>query len=286
LEELSSRLLIERGSQLSSTTSPRGDCIIEIASVEHPRLLAALLEEAQARNVPIGRVSQGGGSRGLTDDELRTMLELAHSASVEVFTFVSPRNSFEPLTDPSAGDQLRGELAFADGLADLERCVAFGVDGVLVADIGLLAVAGRRSREGTLGGLKLKTAAAIAPRNAAAAALYAELGATSINTAASSTVDDLAAMRAAIGPDVALDVYVESPDEFGGGMRYREVPELVARLAPISLKFGLRNAPSLFPYGRHLEPAAEATIREKVRRAEIALARLAEGVPAEGVGGV
>lgn len=270
---------------MSFTAGPRADCIIEIASVEHPHLLGALLDEAQVRNVPIGRVSQGGGTRGLTDDELRTMLDLAHGAGVEVFTFISSRNSFEALPDPSGGDQLRGEAAFADALSDLERCVAFGVDGVLVADVGLLAVAGRRRREGTLGTLKLKTAAAIAPRNAAAAALFAELGATSINTAASSTVDELAAMREAIGPDVGLDVYIESPDDFGGGMRYREVPELVRRLAPVSLKFGLRNAPSLYPYGRHLEPAAEATIREKVRRAELALARLAEGAT-EGVPGV
>jgi Peptidase family U32 len=270
---------------VSSTASPRSDCIVEIASVEHPRLLAALLEEAQARTVPIGRISQGGGTRALTDDELRTMLDLAHAAGVEVFTYISARNSFEPLADPSGGDQLRGEAAFADALAELERCVAFGVDGVLIADIGLLAVAGRRRREGALGPLKLKTAAAIAPRNAASAALYAELGATSINTAASSTLDDLAAMRAAIGNAVSIDVYVESPDDFGGGLRYREVPELVRRLAPISLKFGLRNAPSLYPYGRHLEPTAEATIREKVRRAQIALGRLAEASLAGEVAG-
>jgi hypothetical protein len=269
-------LLIERGSPVSANASPRGDCIIEIASVEHPRLLTALLEEAQARDVPIGRVAQGGGTRGLTDDELRTMLDIAHAAGVEMFTFISARNSFEPLSDPAGGDQLRGELAFADALAELDRCVAFGVDGVLIADIGLLAAAGRRRRDGTLGPLKLKTAAAIAPRNAAAAALYAELGATSINTASSSTLEDLAAMRAAIGAGVSLDIYIESPDEFGGGMRYREVPEFVRRLAPVSLKFGLRNAPSLYPYGRHLEPAAEAAVREKVRRAELALARLAE----------
>jgi hypothetical protein len=272
---------------LSPTALPRGDCIIEIASVEHPRLLTALLEEAQARDVPIGRVAQGGGTRGLTDDELRTMLEIAHAAHVEVFTFISSRNSFEPLPDPSGGDQLRGEFAFADAIAELERCVAFGVDGVLVADIGLLAAAGRRRRAGTLGALKLKSAAAIAPRNAAAAALYAELGATSINTASSSTLEDLAAMRAALPPEVTLDIYIESPDDFGGGMRYREVPEFVRRLAPVSLKFGLRNAPTLYPYGRHLEPAAEATIREKVRRAELALARLAESesdVAADGAG--
>ncbi len=269
--------------------------VVEIASVEHPSLLRALLDEAASRSVPVGRISQGGGSFLLTEGELQTMVELCHANGIEIFTFTSSRNSFEQLTDAHGEDQLRGEVAFADAVAELHRCAAAGVDGVLVADLGLLALAGQLVLDGRLAALKLKSAAAIAPRNAATAALYARLGATSINTASSSTIEDLAAMRAAIGPDVSLDVYVESPDGLGGGMRYREVARIVRELAPVSLKFGLRNAPTLYPYGVHLEPVAENTIREKVRRAQIALARLAEGEPSAfmvpgrespGIGGV
>jgi hypothetical protein len=255
--------------------SSDGRYLIEIASVEHPRLLEALLDEAAIRRVPIHRVAQGGGSYTLTEAELRAMVELAHAHTVDLYTFISSRNSFDQLVDPSAGDLLRGEAAFADAVVELHRCAAAGVDGVLIADVGLLAHAGDLARRDELGSLKLKSAAAIAPRNAATAELYARLGATSINTASSSTIDDLVAMRAALSADVTLDVYVESPDGFGGGMRYRELPEIVERLTPVSLKFGLRNAPELYPYGAHLEPMAENTIREKVRRVEIALARLA-----------
>lgn len=247
---------------------------IEIASVEHPRLLRAVLDEAQRRGVPLKRVSQGSGTHMLTESELAEMLGLAREAGVEFYSFISSRNSFEQLVDAQGADQLRGEHAFADAVDELHRCVAAGVSGVLVPDIGLLATAGELRRSGRLGDLGLKSAAAIAPRNAAAAAVLERLGATSINTASSSTLEDLKAMRAALAPQTTLDVYIESPDDFGGGMRYREVAEMAASLAPLHLKFGLRNAPALYPYGGHLEPMAEQTMREKVRRAELALGRL------------
>src|SRR6188472_2269375 len=43
---------------------------IEIPSVEGPRVLAAVIEEARIRAVPIHRVSQGSGIMLLTDDEI------------------------------------------------------------------------------------------------------------------------------------------------------------------------------------------------------------------------
>ena len=41
------------------------------------------------------------------------------------------------------------------------------------------------------------------------------------------------------------------------------------------VKFGLRNAPDLYPSGTHLEATAVALSRERVRRARIGLDRLA-----------
>ncbi len=41
------------------------------------------------------------------------------------------------------------------------------------------------------------------------------------------------------------------------------------------LKFGLRNAPNIYPSGVHLEGAAVATGRERVRRAAIGMELLA-----------
>jgi hypothetical protein len=246
---------------------------IEVPSVEHPTLLRALLEAVAERTLPLTRISQGSGLSMLTDAEAREMIELAHGAGIELFTFVSTRNSFEPLVDLSAGDQLRGEAAFADATDELHRCAALGVDGVLIPDLGLLAWAQGMKQVGELGDLKLKSAAVIAPTNAETAALYERLGATSINVACSASLADLRAMRARLSSATTLDVYIEAPESFGGGFRYREVRD-IATLAPVMLKVGLRNAPALYPYGQHLEPLASASMREKARRIELILLRL------------
>ena len=247
---------------------------LEIPSVEHPHLLLALLDDANVRGVRVDRVSQGGGLQFLSDSEAEEMVRLAHGAGVSIYSFVSVRNSFESLVDEHAGDQVRGEAAFASALDELRRCSEIGFDGVLVADVGLLAAAGELIRGGQLGRLRLKTSAAIAPQNAAAASVYERLGATSINVAASMSIDDLVALRESLDPETTLDIYIESPAQFGGGLRYREVPEFVSKLSPVFLKFGLRNAPPTYPYGKHLEPAAEASIREKVRRAALVVEAL------------
>lgn len=46
---------------------------MEISSVEGPRVLVDVLDEAAARKVPVHRVSQGSGIFMLDDDEIREM---------------------------------------------------------------------------------------------------------------------------------------------------------------------------------------------------------------------
>jgi hypothetical protein len=87
----------------------------------------------------------------------------------------------------------------------------------------------------------------------------------------------MAAIRQAI--DVAIDFYVESPDDFGGAVRHYEIPEMVRIAAPIYLKFGLRNSPPLYPAGQHLEGTVLALARERVRRAAIGLGILQRYAP-------
>ncbi len=246
----------------------------EIPSVEHPDLARAAFDEADRRGVTIGRLSMGSGLRMLTPAELGELLELTHAHDAELYVYVSSRNSWEPLPDAEAGEQLRGEGAFADAVAELRQAAEAAVDGVLIADLGLLAKAGELRQNDELGRLGLKTAAAIAPHNAATAALYERLGATSINVPSTATLDDLLAMRQRLTSATSIDIYVESPLTMGGGMRYRDVHRFVEELTPLSLKIGLRNAQPLYPYGMHLEPGAERSIREKVRRAELVLRTL------------
>jgi hypothetical protein len=50
-------------------------------------------------------------------------------------------------------------------------------------------------------------------------------------------------------------------------------------MAPVYIKFGLRNAPDIYPCGTHIEATAIALSRERVRRAEIGLDHLRRYYP-------
>jgi hypothetical protein len=80
-------------------------------------------------------------------------------------------------------------------------------------------------------------------------------------------------IRAVTG--LPLDVYVEAPDNLGGFVRHYELPRLVEVAAPVYAKFGLRNAPDVYPSGGHLEGMAVELTRERVRRARLGLDLLA-----------
>jgi hypothetical protein len=69
-------------------------------------------------------------------------------------------------------------------------------------------------------------------------------------------------------------MYVEVRDDQGGSVRFYDVPEVVRVVALVYLKLGVRNAPNIYPVGRHLAATAEALGRERVRRADLMLALL------------
>ena len=50
---------------------------------------------------------------------------------------------------------------------------------------------------------------------------------------------------------------------------------LIRIAAPVYVKFGLRNAPDVYPAGSHLEATTVALSRERVRRARLGLELLA-----------
>jgi hypothetical protein len=148
------------------------------------------------------------------------------------------------------------------------RGVSLGLRGVLVADAGLLWVLKDLKAKGELPeDLVLKVSVQLAAANAAAVKAMEDLGANTYNVPTDLSLAQLAAIRAAT--DLPLDVYVEVPDDFGGFVRHYEVPDLVRVASPVFVKFGLRNAPNIYPSGTHLEATAVALGRERVRRARI-----------------
>lgn len=251
---------------------------VEIPSCEGPRVMEAVLEEATGRDVPVHRVSQGSGVMMLTDSEIDRMLELGREYGVEVCLFLGPRGAWDTggqaKVSAAAGGAARGSRAVAASLADAFRAVELGVRSLLVGDLGVLTLLGRLKEEGRLpADLVLKTSVLMPLPNAPTAIAYERAGATSLNVSTDLDLATIAEIRAvATAP---IDMYVEVPDDQGGSVRFYDVPDVVRVAAPVYLKMGVRNAPNIYPVGRHLAATAEALGRERVRRAQLVLDLLA-----------
>ena len=252
---------------------------IEIPSVEGPGVLAAVIDEARRRAVPLHRVSQGSGIMLLTDGEIREMCGQCREARLELSLFVGPRAGWDTgaaVVSPAGrtlGAQLRGQDQVRHALDDVIRATTLGVRSVLVADLGLLRLLDLAKQAAHLpADLVVKISVQLAAANPLAVAVLADEGATTINVPTDLSLASLAAIRRHC--DVPLDVYVEVPDNFGGFVRHYDIPALVHAVAPVYVKFGLRNAPDVYPSGLHLEAAATLMARERVRRAELGLALL------------
>jgi hypothetical protein len=255
---------------------------IEIPSVEGPEVFRAVLDEAERRRVPVRRVSQGSGVMMLTDDEIRELVELGADAGVEVSLFLGPRGAWDTggqslVTSTTAG-VARGGDGLAACVAEARRAATLGIRGLLVADVGVLALLGELRASGELPrNLVLKTSVLLPAANPVTARELARLGADTINVATDLSPAQLGEVRAAVS--VPLDVYVEVPDDQGGFVRFYEVPEIVRTAAPVYVKLGVRNAPAIYPSGLHLVETAIRLGRERVRRAELCLRLLAERAP-------
>jgi hypothetical protein len=257
---------------------------VEIPSVEGPRALAAVLQEAEARQVRVHRISQGSGIMLLTDGEIREMAKLGAEAVIEVSLFVGPRAAWEPgaqILTPAGknlGARHRGMEQLVYAIEDIKRACSLGIRSVLLADEGLLWVAGEMRRAGELpADLVFKISVQMGAANPASISLQEQLGASTYNVPTDLDLPKLAAIRAAV--DIPLDLYVEVPDGFGGFIRHYEIGEIVRVAAPVYVKFGLRNAPDVYPSGTHLENTVIALSRERVRRAEIGMAHLQRYYP-------
>jgi hypothetical protein len=268
----------------SATFDDGGSFRVEIPSVEGPAAMDAVVTEAERLDVPLHRVSQGSGITLLSDAEILEMAAVGAAKSIEVCLFVGPRAPWEGSASALTPDgKVFGwrhtsvrQLRYA--YDDVVRAVELGIRSILIADEGLICLVdeARRARE-LPQDLILKGSALMGIANPVGAALLERAGLDTINVASDAPLGELAAFRAACRS--ALDLYVESPDGLGGFTRYHELAEIVRVAAPIHLKFGLRNAPSIYPSGRHLEGVAVTTGLERVRRAALGLERLAKTAP-------
>jgi hypothetical protein len=253
-----------------------GQWRIEIPSVEGPNALRAVYAAADEFGVPVHRVSQGSGVMLLTDDELDEMAALGGERGIEISLFVGPRSGWDTgamaymPAGKIVGSKARGMEQLIHAVEDVRRSCEHGIASVLVTDEGLLSVLGAMKKAGELPqDLILKGSVMLGAANPASVRLLEDLGLTTFNTPTDLSIAHLAAIRAATS--MPLDIYIEVPDDIGGFVRHYEIAEIVRVAAPVYLKFGLRNAPNIYPSGTHLESTAIALTRERLRRARIGL---------------
>jgi hypothetical protein len=253
---------------------------VEIPSTEGPRCLEAVLEEAERFEVRVHRISQGSGVFLLTDDELDELAQLGASAPVEVSLFARPNAGWDTSTTARApagsglAPAVRGQEQLVAVLEDARRAAAHGIRSVLLADVGALSAFAALRRAGELpADMQAKMSVMLPIANPATARVFEQLGAATLNVTPDLSLAQIAAIRAAVA--CPLDVYVEVPDNLGGFIRLHEIPGLIRVAAPVYIKFGLRNAPDIYPSGTHLEATAITLSRERVRRARLGLELLA-----------
>ena len=212
-----------------------------------------------------------------TDAELDAMARIAADERVEMSLFARPNAGWGLSATARAHAGFAapswGQDQIVAGLEDCVRAAAHGFRSVLIADIGLLDVFG--AARGTLlpADMQAKVSVMLPAANPASARVMERLGASTINLPTDLTLAQIAAIRAAV--EIPLDIYVEAPDNVGGYLRYHEIPELIRIAAPVYIKFGLRNAPDVYPAGTHLEGTTVALSRERVRRARLGMELLA-----------
>ncbi len=249
---------------------------VEIPSVEGPACLNAVIEQARRLDVPVHRVSQGSGAFLLTDQEIAEMARMASGASMEVSLFARPTAGWDisaasrSLGGAAISESARGEEQVVAQLDDIRRAASFGIRSVLIADVGVLSCFNEMRAVGLVPReMQAKVSAMFPITNSATARILEGLGANTLNLATDLTLRQIATIRVAVS--IPLDIYVEAPDSLGGFLRYHELPDLVRVAAPVYLKFGLRNAPDVYPSGSHLDDLTVRLSMERVRRARLGI---------------
>ena len=244
---------------LTSLGLPEGDCYelptsskrfsdggqyrFEVPGIQSPSVMKALLVELERLEIVIHRVTQTKGIMSLTDDEIRSMVELSNEYSVELVLAIGPRAT----TDTSAsvntpegqrmGYRLRGQDQIVRAIEDVKRACLLGCRSFLVYDEGCLWVLDQAKAAGEIPrDCQFKISAHCGHGNPCSAKLLEMNGANSINPVRDIQLQMLSAMRQSV--DIPIDIHTENPASTGGFIRHYEVPEMIRVASPVYLKTG------------------------------------------------
>lgn len=215
----------------------------EVPGIQGPGAMKALLEELDAYEIPIHRVTQTKGIMMLTDGEMNEMVSLAKEWQVDLVLAIGPRATYDTSASVLSSEgqrmglRLRGQEQIVRAIEDVKRAVALGCYSFLLYDEGLLWILNEmRTQDELPSKVKFKVSAHTGLGNPCAAKLLENLGATSVNPVRDLQLPMIAALRQAI--DIAIDLHTENPASSGGFIRHYEVPEMIRVAAPLYLKTG------------------------------------------------
>jgi hypothetical protein len=252
---------------------------MEISGVERPQVLAALIDEMQARQIPIHRlISTVMGSTLLDDAELRDFAQMAADAQLEVIITPGPRSGWDTgrqLVTPEGGMsglRYRGSDQLANVVAEYLRCIDLGFRGFLCIDEGLLWLVDRLKQNGDIpSDVVFKVSIYAGHASAAGGRVLQELGASTFNPLGDLSLPQLASIRQAI--EIPMDLHIMLADSFGGFNRFYEGAEMARTCAPCYFK--IEPGPALVAgpgalYKPWTSPELLATqAREKVKYAQV-----------------
>lgn len=215
----------------------------EVPGIQGPLAMKSLLEEIDALNLTIHRVTQTKGIMLLTDNEIIEMVILAKQAQVDLVLSIGPRATYDTsasvLTQEGQrmGLRLRGQEQIIRAIEDVKRAVGLGCYSFLLYDEGLLWILNEMRKQNELpSGVKFKVSAHTGHGNPCSAKLLENLGANSLNPVRDLQLPMLASLRQAIS--IPIDLHTENPASSGGFIRHYEVPEMIRITAPLYLKTG------------------------------------------------
>ena len=249
---------------------------IEIAGVERPSTMEALIDEARKRDITIHRViATVGGSTYCTSEELKTMAQMARDEKIEVVMTIGPRKAWDVGSKELSthegsmqGFRLRGSDSISYWLADMMRNIEAGFRGFLVYDEGVLSIVNKMREDGFIPKETVfKFSVFGGYCSAAGARVIESMGANTMNPLSDVSLPILASIRKTV--NMPLDIYIIVVDSFGGMFRAYEAPEIARVASPCYFKFepGTSEADIYKPWVT--ESWHQEFIRQKVKMASI-----------------
>ncbi|MBA3030258.1 MAG: peptidase [Desulfobacteraceae bacterium] len=251
---------------------------IELSSINNLKILETVLTLTDAAGVRVNRVDECRGIFRLPEKEISEMVVLCRERNIAPVFSIGPRAVYDTggfvraKNGVRVGYRLRGMDNVMYALDDVIKGVELGVRDFLVYDEGLLSVISKLRNKGELpGDIRLKLSVHSGCANPAAAALFSEVGADSINLVPDLELPMLSAVRQAVS--CTLDIFSDTAADAGGMIRTPQIPEIIRLCAPVYLKCGAVSQ----GHQNHLPSQNE--IEERVRQMVCVLETISRYAP-------